>query len=133
VRGTTTEQLVRFALVGGVNTLVTGALVALLAQAMDPRLAFAIAFLLGVVANTLATGRLVFRTTGTVGQGLAYATWYVLVFLVGLFFLAVIGAQRGSASAGLVVLITAPMGFLGARWVFGSRDVGAHAKKEGSR
>lgn len=122
-------QLIRFALLGGLNTAVTGALIALLAQVMHPQLAYTVAFLVGLSANALLTGPLVFGVSSTRAQRLTYTAWYLGTYLVGLLVLEVSGAERGSALSGLVVLVTAPLGFLGGRFVFDVRHDAPRAER----
>jgi putative flippase GtrA len=114
------RQAGRFVLLGGANTLGTGLLLIALARVMDPRIAFSLAFATGLVVGTVTTGRVVFATRATRRQMLAYAAWYLLVYLVGLGVLQLLGARTGSPRAGLTVLVTAPLGFFGGRWIFGS-------------
>ena len=101
----TREQVLRFALLGGVNTVATGALVALLSLVMQPQVAYTIAFAVGLAVNATLTGRLVFGGSDSPAQRWAYAAWYVAVYLVGIALLTAAGAERGSPWAGLVVLV----------------------------
>ena len=113
------RQLLRFVVVGGANTLLTyGVLLALL-QAVGPRTAFTVAFVTGVALSTLLTGRLVFRSRPSPSQRVAYAAWLGVVYLVGLVAveLAVRAAVPEPLLAAVPIGVSAPLNFLGGRWV----------------
>ncbi|MEI2766034.1 MAG: hypothetical protein V9F82_10160 [Dermatophilaceae bacterium] len=106
----------RFVVVGGLNTVVTGLALSALATVVDPRAAYALVYALGVVAATLLAGPVVYRVDLRPPVKLAYAAMYVAVFLAGLFAVDFAGSHGMPASwSGLVVLVTAPLTFLGGR------------------
>ena len=104
----------RFGLVGGANTLVTGVLLSLLSLLIAPGIAYTIVFALGVAFSTFFAGRFVYRVTMARSQVVQYVALYVAVYVVGLVALALAVDQGMSpAYSGLVVLVTAPLTFLG--------------------
>lgn len=106
----------RFVLAGGLNTLVTGAMLSVLATFVDPRLAYTLVFAVGVVIAVVTAGRFVFGVPMTRRLVVLYVGMYLAVYLVGLGAVA-IGTSNGvpDSWSGLVVLITAPLTFLGGR------------------
>jgi putative flippase GtrA len=126
----TAGTAVRFGLAGAVNTLVTGALLSWLARVIDPSLAYALIFALGIALSTVLAGTFVFRTRLSRRHVVSYVALYVTVFLVGLVTLRtaiMLGMPHGAS--GLVVLVTAPLTFIGARLVFRRPDAGIQAKR----
>jgi putative flippase GtrA len=110
----------RFVVAGVANTLVTAALLSLLSQVIDQRVAYTIVFVLGVALSTLLAGRFVFRTNLTPTRTAAYVAVYVGVYLVGLgVTAAMMHFGVPSWASGAVVLITAPLGFLGGSLILG--------------
>jgi putative flippase GtrA len=110
----------RFLLAGGANTLVTAGLLALLSLVIDPRLAYTIVFAGGVVLSTVLADRFVYGVRMNRAARVAYVTLYVLVYLIGL--LAVhlwTTAGYPEAATSLVVVVTAPLTFLGGRLITG--------------
>ncbi|MFI2754631.1 GtrA family protein [Cellulomonas sp. P22] len=104
----------RFGLAGGANTLVTGVLLSLLSLVIAPGLAYSIVFALGIVFSTFMAGRFVYRVRMARAQLVQYVALYIAVYVVGLGALAVAVDQGMSpAYSGLVVLVTAPLTFLG--------------------
>lgn len=111
-------QLVRFLLVGGANTLLTYLLLLGLIHVLDARLAYTIAFVVGVAANTLLAAPLVFSSRPSGSRRLLYAVWLVVLYLVGLgtVQLALLADLRyPPLLAALPLLVTAPLNFLGGR------------------
>lgn len=133
---------VRFGLAGGLNTLVTGVLLSLLATAIDPALAYTLVFAVGIALSTYLAGAFVFRVRMSRKEVALYVALYVGVYLVGLACLGVaIRLGMPEAWSGLVVFVTAPLTFLGGRWLLkGGRnartagpDVAASVDKNGER
>lgn len=113
----------RFALAGGVNTLVTGAALSVLALVVDPRLAYTLVFAAGVAFSTWMAHRFVYGVPLGRGGTVAYVALYVAVYLVGLGALSLAGSLGlPDAASGLVVLVTAPLTFLGGRLVAAQVD-----------
>ena len=121
-RPRTVGQLVRFALVGGSNTLVTFVLFVVLQHWMSPELAYTVVFALGLAYTTAMTSRVVFGGGATWRRTTLFAAWYLVVYGVGL---AVVGAVHVVAqpsamvTALVTVAVTAPLSFLGGRLLFG--------------
>lgn len=127
----------RFLLAGGANTLVTAGLLALLSLVIDPRLAYTLVFAAGIVVSTVLADRFVYGVRMNRVAVVAYVTLYLAVYLVGL--LAVhlwTAAGYPEAATSLVVVITAPLTFLGGRLITGrlhrsrARDHGAEPTLE---
>jgi putative flippase GtrA len=111
-------EVLRFLLVGGANTVLTYLLLLGLTYVVDPRLAYTVAFVAGVVANVLLTGRLVFGSRPTARRRALYAGWLGVVYLVGLATVQlalVAGVRAEPVLAALPLLMTAPLNFLGGR------------------
>ena len=108
----------RFALAGGVNTVVTGAALTGLSLLIDPTLAYTLVFAGGVAFATWAATRFVYGVPlGRTGIA-AYVLLYLTVYLVGLGSLRLaLSAGLPDAASGLVVLVTAPLTFLGGRLI----------------
>lgn len=112
-------QVGRFFVVGAMNTLLTGALLSLLALWVDQRIAYTVAFLVGIGLSVFLTGTFVFQSSLTPRRLVAYIAAYLAIYLTGLgVTAAMIHSGLPSAWAGLVVFITAPLGFLAGRVVF---------------
>lgn len=115
----------RFLVAGGLNTLVTGVLLSLLARVMDPRVAYTLVFVLGIVLSLVLAGGFVFGVRLTRRLGALYVAMYVAVYLVGLAVIA-IATQAGMPPewSGLVVFVTAPLTFVGGRLLLALRTGG---------
>jgi putative flippase GtrA len=106
----------RFLVAGGFNTVVTGLLLSFLARLMDPPLAYTLVFALGIVIAVTTAGGFIFGVRLTRRLVVRYVTMYVAVYLVGLAAVALaVGAGMPREWSGLVVLITAPLTFIGGR------------------
>lgn len=111
-------ELLRFAVLGGANTVLTYLLLLGLTYVIDPRLAYTVAFTAGVLANVALTGRLVFGSRPTGRRRANYAVWLVVVFLAGLGAVQLALVARVSTElllAALPVFVTAPLNFIGGR------------------
>lgn len=112
----------RFVVAGGFNTLVTGVLLSLLARVIDPRVAYSIVFALGVVIAVVTAGGFVFGVRMTRRLVVLYVAMYLTVFLVGLGAVALaVRAGLPREYSGLVVLVTAPLTFVGGRLLLARR------------
>jgi putative flippase GtrA len=113
----------RFGIAGGANTLITGALLSVLAHFIEPALAYTIVFAAGIALSTYLAGSFVFRARMSRRQVIYYVALYVVVFAVGLLVLQLAFALgMPDAYSGLVVLVTAPLTFLGGRVIFWKLD-----------
>ncbi|WP_149202571.1 GtrA family protein [Actinotalea subterranea] len=111
-----TSSAWRFVVAGGFNTLVTGVALSLLAQVIDPRLAYTIVFLVGIGISVALAGGFVFGVAMTRRLVVLYVAMYLLVYVVGLGVVALADAAgMPDIGSGLVVLVTAPLTFIGGR------------------
>jgi putative flippase GtrA len=111
----------RFLVLGGSNTVITFVLLAVLAHYIDHAFAYTIAFAAGLAYTTALTGRFVFSASGSRAKTAAFAAWYLGVYVVGLLVVRLVdgnGDHSGLAVALAVVVVTAPLGFLGGRLIY---------------
>jgi len=108
-------QLLRFLLVGGVNTALTTIVFYGLAALLPPRVAFTIVYLGGLAFVTIAAPRYVFRVRAQRSRLGLLALWYIGVYAVGLALVSALDAIFESRAVIVVgtVLVTAPLGFAG--------------------
>lgn len=108
----------RFAVAGGANTLVTAALLTLLSLVIDPKVAYTIVFAAGIALSTYLADRFVYGVRMGRRAVSAYIAMYLVVYLIGLAVIQWLGT-RGlpDAASGLVVVVTAPLTFLGGRLI----------------
>jgi len=127
-RGSTGGQVARFLVLGGTNTVVTGAIFLGLSGLVAPAIAYTTAFVIGVAFALTVTPRFVFSERTSTNRRAIYGAWYLLVYLVGLgvVYLAhdVFGLDRWVIVA-VTVPTTAILGFIGARRLFVVRDLEA--------
>jgi putative flippase GtrA len=115
------RQAGRFVLVGGLNTAVTVALLAVLARLIDPALAYSLVYAVGLVFTTVMTNRYVFSAERSWPRMAAFVAWYLAVYGVGLVVVQVLDSGRQWSSVALAlgtVAVTAPLSFLGGRLIF---------------
>jgi hypothetical protein len=115
--------VLRFVLLGGANTLATGVAFYLLAGVLPARAAFTIVYAAGLAFVVLVTPGFVFGATAPWSRRLLLAGWYVGTYLVGLgvvSLLTAVSAPRLVVVLGTLV-VTAPLGFVGARLLVGRR------------
>lgn len=113
------RQLLRFIVVGVVNTLGTGILVSLLSLFLIPWLAYTISYAVGIVFAFVASGKWVFSSKLSGIRALWFFLGYLVVFVIGLLTVLVINSLTSSPGAsGLVVFVTAPLNFLVGRIIF---------------
>jgi putative flippase GtrA len=110
----------RFAVAGGANTLVTAALLSLLSLVIDARVAYSLVFAAGIALSTILADRYVYGVRMGRAGVTAYVVLYLVVYLIGLDAIHLwTAAGRPPAASGLVVIITAPLTFLGGRLITG--------------
>lgn len=120
-------QAIRFVLVGGINTLATGAIFYGLSLLVAPAVAYTLSFALGVVFVVLVTPRFVFLARVAQRQRIVYGLWYVVVYLIGLAVVEVADGQLRLARPAVVVATlgtTATLSFAGGRLLFGRTQAG---------
>jgi len=130
-RPSTRSSVLRFLAVGGSNTVITLVLFALLARVMAPWLAYTLVFALGLAYTTMLTGRFVFGAENTRRRSGLFIGWYLTVFVIGLGVVQTVqalGVDSPDVLAVMTVAVTAPLNFLGGRWIF--RDRSSHSDKE---
>lgn len=110
------SSALRFVVAGGLNTAVTGVALSLLARVIDPRLAYTIVFGLGVALAVAMAGGFVFGVRMTPRLAALYVLMYLTVYLIGLGAVT-LAVREGlpDSWSGLVVLVTAPLTFVGGR------------------
>ncbi len=108
----------RFLLAGGANTVVTAILLSLLSLVIDPKIAYTIVFAAGVAFSTYMANRYVYGVRMTRGAMATYVAMYVVVYLIGLVVISQLERTGLSgAASGFVVLVTAPLTFIGGRLI----------------
>lgn len=113
----------RFLALGAVNTAITGLLVIGLSFVIEGWAAFTIAFALGIVISTVASGRWVFASKSSHRRSLMFGLSYVVIYLAGLCWIAMLDRLAVSpAFNGTSVFLTAPLSFLAGRVIY-SRPV----------
>jgi putative flippase GtrA len=130
-RPSTLSSVLRFLAVGGSNTVITLVLFALLARVMAPWLAYSLVFVVGMAYTTILTGRFVFGADNTRRRSGLLIGWYLAVFVIGLGVVQTVqalGVDSPDILALLTVAVTAPLNFLGGRWIF--RDRSSHSEKK---
>ena len=127
----TQAQFLRFLVVGGVNTAVTTVLFYGLALVVPPRVAFTLVYVGGLAFVTMATPKYVFRVRARASRLALLAVWYVGIYVVGLAVVSMLDSIVESRAVIVVgtVLVTAPLGFAGARLLVG-RDTRSLWTKE---
>ena len=125
-------QLLRFLLVGGMNTAVTSLLFYGLALALPPRVAFTVVYVGGLAFVTLATPKYVFRVGTRPRRRALLALWYVMTYAVGLGVVSALDAVFDSRAVIVVgtVLVTAPLGFAGG-WLLVGRGADSISGRAG--
>ena len=122
------RQSGRFLLVGAANTLVTAALLAVLALVIDPGVAYTIVYLLGLAFTAVMTNRYVFSAARSWRRMALFVAWYLGVYVVGLGVVHVLAGEHRWAPLPMAlatVAVTAPLSFIGGRLIFASVPVAA--------
>ena len=121
---TTRGQALRFIVVGGANTFLTTVAFYLLAAVLPTRIAFTVVYLAGLAFAILVTPRYVFGSSTSRKRRLLLALWYLGTYGVGNGMISLLTSET-SASRELVVIgtvmVTAPLGFVGAKVLVGRR------------
>jgi len=121
----TPGQVLRFLVVGGVNTLLTAAIFVGLSSAIAATVAYTIAFAIGIAFAVLVTPRVVFRARASNRQRVRYGAWYLAVYAFGLVLVyllhdrLLLGAIEVAAAT---FIVTAGLSFIGARFLFDQRS-----------
>jgi putative flippase GtrA len=115
------QPFLRFVFTGAVNTLLTGALLLVIAGWIDVDVAYTIVYVLGLAFTTVVSARYVFRTELRSGNALRFVAWYLCVYLIGLSIVRIATTQWHAShllATCCVLAITVPLNFLGGRRVF---------------
>lgn len=113
------STVVRFLIVGGVNTATTAALVVVLSYLIPGWLAFTISFALGIAFSVVMTGRWVFQSHVSPRRAALFTAAYIAIYLCGLLVIQLLDAWRAPPVAnGATVFLTAPLSFVAGRFIF---------------
>ena len=114
-------QFLRFLAIGAVKTVVSSVAFYALAAFLPPRVAFTIVYFAALAFVTFATPRFIFQTRASRSKLTLLVLWYIGIYFLGL---GVVSALELISDARAVVvvgtvLVTAPLGFVGARLLVG--------------
>lgn len=112
-------------LVGTANTIISGLVFIGLATIIDPRIAYVIAYVVGVAFTTVASSNYVFRGRRSAGGRALFATWYVVVLLVGeviVHAMSIVAEMPPWITFLATIAVTAPLNYLGGRLILGRPD-----------
>lgn len=120
----TRQQIIRFVLVGGVNTLATFALFFALALLIPVDIAYTVAFLLGLAWVVMGSSRLVFGGRHSLVRLLTFAMAYLAIYLVGRLLIWVIDPndplRLGILTVALIA-VTTPLSFIAGKLILTRR------------
>jgi putative flippase GtrA len=110
-------EIGRYLLMGSANTLSTMAVYQLLVTILSPAVAYALAWLVGLVIVAVAYPKVVFRVTGGWARGGAIAITYAVVFAVGLLLIKLLNSVtiHSRLSILLVLAVTTTMSYFASR------------------
>ena len=111
-------EILRFLVVGALNTIVTTTAFYLLSLLMSSSLAFTLVYAGALCYLVAATPRYVFGARIGAGRTAALAGWYVIVYLIGLGVIGFLDHVPDLDHLGITigtVLVTSPLSFIGAR------------------
>ena len=113
------SELGRFAIAGGLNTLLTIGIYQLTLTLMGPTGAYMTAWLAGLVIVSLAYPKIVFRLQTTLLRRMALASLYIGVFLLGIFLLdsLVMGGVHPRIAVLIVVIVNAFVSYTASRLI----------------
>jgi putative flippase GtrA len=112
------SKMTRFVGTGAVNTALTFVTYQLLLLVIPYWLAYTLSFAGGIVFAALVNARLVFEVRLRLGNGVRFAFFYVVSYLIGLALLSLLVAGVGipAALAALIIIpIMLPINFFGSR------------------
>ena len=116
--------MLRFIVVGGTNTLVSGTALYALAAVLPTRIAFTLVYLAGLVFTVIVTPRFVFGVRASPRRRLLLALWYLAAYFVGVGTIALLENVAHAPRVVVVVgtvMVTAPLSFLGGRLLVARR------------
>lgn len=128
------NSVVRFLVVGGVNTVATYAVFIALGLVIPPSIAYLIAFALGLIVVVFGSSRFVFRASGGGARRLvAFGALYLVVLGLGQFIIHLIkpeGFWPLVLTSVIVIAVTTPLNYLGGRFIFRAATNPANPEKE---
>ena len=119
-------EFLRFALLGFAKTVATALVFYLLAWILPPQLVYTLLYVAGLVVVALVTPRYVFRVQASHSRVALLLGWYVAIYLVGISVVSLLDRISDSRAVITVgtVFVTAPLGFVGARYFVGKSRIG---------
>jgi putative flippase GtrA len=114
-------EIGRYLLAGSANTLSTMAVYQLLVTILSPAVAYALAWLVGLVIVAVAYPKIVFRVTGGWVRGGAIAMTYAAVFAVGLLLIALLESLKVQSRLSILLAlpVTMTMSYFASRLAIG--------------
>lgn len=115
------SQLVRFIIIGGINTLLTYAIFVGLGLLIAPWAAYTIAFAIGLAWTSIGSSRFVFGAGFTVTRILLFAGCYVVIYGVGrviIHFIDPLSLMDLLITSLIVLTATTPLVFFVGRFIF---------------
>lgn len=115
------RQVVRFVIVGGINTLLTYLVFVGLGLLIEPWIAYTIAFALGLAWTSIGSSRYVFGARFSLPRVLLFAACYLVIYGVGRLIIELVDptAFVDLLVTSLIVLVcTTPMVFIVGRFIF---------------
>ena len=112
-------EIGRYLFVGSINTLSTMVVYQLLVTISRPAVAYSLAWLVGLLIVAVAYPKFVFRVEGGWARGGAIAITYAVVFLIGLFLIALLESLTIHNRLGIffVLAVTSTLSYFGSRLV----------------
>lgn len=120
----TPKQILRFLLVGGINTVATYTVFFALALVLPVEIAYTIAFVVGLAWVVLGSSRVVFGGRHSVLRLTLFAVAYIVIYLVGRLVIAVVDPQDQTGLMFLTLALiaaTAPLSFLAGKLILTAR------------
>lgn len=114
-------QIIRFLVLGGMNTLLTYAIFIGLGLVMPAWIAYTIAYVAGLAWTTLGSSRFVFRARFSGRRVLLFTAWYLFMFGIGQLVIRLVDPQgfvELVITSAIVLAITTPLIFIGGRYIF---------------
>ncbi len=111
----------RFLFFGVGNTLLTFSVFIALGLVLPAATAYAIAFVLGIIAVSTLSNRLIYRGKESWRNKVSYAGWYLFLFLIGqlvIYLTAPVGLRDLVLVSVLLLSITVPLTYLGGKIIF---------------